>query len=428
MGHNTKSFNSSDRIQQLEMVKTEEDEDIIVGSEEVGNYLALPREAIFILDWFKQGLTVNQVSQQFEERFKEKADIADFLEVLAEQKLIRVYDGGTHGAYTPIFTRSEIDKAGDSAADVSNTKYHFESIPASVAMVFFSFWAYGFYGVYIGAAFVCLFVFPRSVPDVQDLIFTENISAQFLSLTLITMFAVFLHEMGHLLAAKAKGVSSRLGISHRMWFVVAETDVSGVWSLPKKERYLAFLSGPLVDLLFAATVVFALVTTIAFYENTPASWEQLLRALLLTTILRLIWQCYFFMRTDFYYIFTNAFGCRNLMQDTTDYLKNQIHRLTGAWHWTDQTSIPKNEMKTVKRYSLIWLLGRSLSIIILFTVAIPVSWEYFVLLIGNLNEGLSSGVYHFADNTIVMIFSIGTLLLGIFLWLRQAMSQLRSRA
>jgi hypothetical protein len=40
---------------------------------------------------------------------------------------------------------------------------------------------------------------------------------------------VFLHEMAHLVAARgAVGVSSRLGISHRLWYLVAETDMTGV--------------------------------------------------------------------------------------------------------------------------------------------------------------------------------------------------------
>jgi hypothetical protein len=59
---------------------------------------------------------------------------------------------------------------------------------------------------------------------------------------------VFLHEFSHVLAARSLGVRAELSFGTRQQFLVAQTNVTGVWQLPKRRRYRVHLAGMRTDL------------------------------------------------------------------------------------------------------------------------------------------------------------------------------------
>ena len=49
-----------------------------------------------------------------------------------------------------------------------------------------------------------------------------------------------------------------------------------------------------------------------------------------------------------------AFGCKNLLSDTGDFLRNMISRTLRRPVRIDQTKIPRKEMRVVYAYSVLW--------------------------------------------------------------------------
>jgi hypothetical protein len=60
------------------------------------------------------------------------------------------------------------------------------------------------------------------------------------------------HELAHLAAARSLGVPARIGLSTRLFYLVAQTDVSGIWAAPRRARYREL---PRWDRLRRATAV-----------------------------------------------------------------------------------------------------------------------------------------------------------------------------
>src|SRR5205823_1988045 len=96
---------------------------------------------------------------------------------------------------------------------------------------------------------------PGIVPGPQALVFHAHIALMALALVAAAAAGLYLHELAHLLAARACGVPARIRPGRRLWFIVAETDMTGIWLASKRQRYLAFLAGPLADVVSAAVLL-----------------------------------------------------------------------------------------------------------------------------------------------------------------------------
>src|SRR5215471_17865569 len=115
-------------------------------------------------------------------------------------------------------------------------------------------------GVVTTAAAVACVSDPSVVPSPIDLVFEHDQFGLAVGVAITTLVTVFLHELAHLVAARAANVSSRMGIGTRLWVLVAETDMSGIWLASRRQRCLAFLAGAALDAVMASgllLVVFA---------------------------------------------------------------------------------------------------------------------------------------------------------------------------
>ena len=54
---------------------------------------------------------------------------------------------------------------------------------------------------------------------------------------------LFLHEGFHVLAGRRLGLPTRMGVSNRLMYIVFETQLNGLKSVPRRARYLPFLAG-----------------------------------------------------------------------------------------------------------------------------------------------------------------------------------------
>jgi putative peptide zinc metalloprotease protein len=406
-----------DLVEVLPFTRQPEGDEVIIGRPETGIFLALPAEAIEILDDLAAGKSVGDAQESFIRIHHETPDIADLLGYLEGKGFVRKRDGES---LVPNFAPAT------SSSAPPNLRYHFANIPESVARRAFGPTAMRLYLLLIGVAFALVAQVPSLIPSGRSLYFTESRTAKVLIILFVSIFSIFVHEFCHLLAARAAGVKSRIGIGNRLWILVAETDLTGLWAVPRNKRYLPLLAGPVSDGVFASLIIIPLYARAAGHLSLPPGVVEIARASLLICLARLLWQCFFFVRTDFYYVITTFFGCKSLMRDTQVFLQNQVARLFPSVPQTDQSRIPSAELRVIKAYSILWLLGRGLAFLSLFFITFPALSGYLRDMMKVLERGSTSNPYDVVDILVVSMVNLIPLTLGLSLWLASLMKRSRT--
>jgi len=157
------------------------------------------------------------------------------------------------------------------------------------------------YAALIIAALIVMVHDPVLRPSYRNLFFTTHISLIPLTLVGATMPLVLLHESYHALAGRRLGLPSRLSIGRRLVYLVAETRMDALFSVPRRDRYLPFLAGMLADAV--VTSVLTLLAAVLRYGEAPTWLWGLLLAIAFTCVLRLLWQFLFYLETERIWIF-----------------------------------------------------------------------------------------------------------------------------
>ncbi len=386
---------------------------ILVGRKDLGIFLLLPPDAVEVLDDLAQGKSVGEAETIYRRRHGETPDLDDLLTSLERRGFVRpvVADSGL----------LEESEAPDTPRRPPPLKsFHFEWISPR--------WAARLCGRPVLAACALLVLLaatavllnPSVVPGWRAAYFPHKTAAGLLFLMVLGLFTTFMHEMAHLVAARSLGVSCRFGIGNQLWFLVWETDMTGIWSLPRRQRYLPILAGPLFDLVTASALVLVGFAQASGWFPLHPRVLQLGRALLFVYLMRLAWQCYFFLRTDFYYALSNFFGCKSLMNDTRVFLRNALARFLRIGKETDQSHIPAVERRMIPVYSGIWLVGRGLAFTMLLFIQLPLIYHYAMLVIDKFRNGTASAsAGSGAVPLLTGIFFSIFFLAGFGLWIKQ---------
>jgi putative peptide zinc metalloprotease protein len=407
-----------DFVEVLPFTRQPEGDEVVIGRPETGVFLALPAEAVDILDDLAAGQSVGAAQLSFERAHQETPDVADLLIFLESKGFVRKRDEEPARGYgsTP----------PPKSSSPASVRYHFANIPEAAAKRVFGPTSTRLYLLTIAAASMILAWDPTLIPDGRSLYFLEHRTAKFLILFLFSVLSIFVHEFCHLLAARAVGVKSRIGIGNRLWILVAETDLTGLWAVPRNQRYLPILAGPISDGVFASLIVFLLHAQAQGHLELSSGMVEIVRACLLLYLVRLLWQFFFFVRTDVYYLITLSFGCKNLMKDTQRFLQNRLLHLFRRPPKEDQSRIPPAEMRVIKAYSVLWLLGRGLAFVSLFLVTFPALSGYIRDLFEALERGSGSDPYGFIDTLVVNMINLVPLALGLSLWLASLLKRSRT--
>lgn len=101
-------------------------------------------------------------------------------------------------------------------------------------------------------------------------------------------------------------------------------------------------------------------------------------ALAFSTLLRFIWQFYFYLETDIYYLFINIFRCVDLQQTTRLYISNRFYRLFGRTNKIqDEEEWHPRDRQVARWYALFFGAGYVFTIGTLFLVGIPAAIRIF---------------------------------------------------
>jgi len=161
------------------------------------------------------------------------------------------------------------------------------------------------------------------------------------------------------------------------------------------------------------------------WYHLPRNADLLISAVMLTYGTRVAWQWFFFLRTDGYYVVATALNCKSLLTDTEDYLYNKMAALRRAPQRVDQSTIPAREMRVVRWFAPVWIVGRFFAVGFFLLVGIPVLWGYCyqVLLL------VTGGHTRFTSIDFATIAVLGLMLDGggLYLWLRSMYRRGRQR-
>jgi putative peptide zinc metalloprotease protein len=181
------------------------------------------------------------------------------------------------------------------------------------------------------------------------------------NMTIFTL-AVASHEFWHLAAARSAGVHARFGLGTRLYMLVAQTTVSGLWGVPTHVRRRVYLAGMASDL----TILSGCYLAMSALSRSGLAYRTM-AALALGLVLGIAYQFEVFMRTDLYFVLQDLARCKNLYADAVQFLRFSL-RVKLAWvsGWPappDPTAeLPAHERRPVRIYSRFMVLGSVLAL------------------------------------------------------------------
>lgn len=379
-------------------VHRDEGDTVTIGDLDREVYLSIPPPAFELLEWLKSGDTVAEAVQRFEEKFNETPEVAEFLAALAAEGFITTESDDSAPDETPAKTR----------------KTHFDWLTPQVARRIFGRPFIIVSGLIVAAGITLVAIDPGVMPGPNGLRFEENFAAMTWLTFLIALVGVYVHEVAHVIAARAAGSPARIEISNRMYVPVAQTDMTGIWMADKSRRYLGFLAGPIIDAVSLSIIIVFLWLERRGDIALSSTALMLLRGVGFTYLARLIWQTLLFWRTDFYYSIATLLGCKNLMIDTENHLRNLVARMRRRTPPVDQSDVPSREMRSVRVYSFLYVGGRVVAVWALVTITFPLMWFYLTQSATYLT-GDNPG-FGLLDFTSAIVLGIGLNVLGLVLW------------
>jgi putative peptide zinc metalloprotease protein len=398
----TPAVTAASRVRLHALHMRREGEEWIVGRVEEGSFVALPPVGVRVLELLRSCCSVEAVAQRLAAEQDAAVDVIDFVESLAELGFVADIDGIT------------VTPAGPTPTTMGWIQ------PGHVWWTLHPvLWA-GVVLAAVTAAGVSL-SHPGQPIRASDLVWSRWGSLVMLSLTALTWVSVFLHEMAHLVTARAAGVPARMSISTRLQFLAAQTDVSGIWSAPRRIRILVYLAGMAVNTMLASAG--ALLASLA----PPGFGRDFGAILCINQLMLLSVQFLFFMRTDIFFLIQDLARCRDLYGDATSYVWYLAGRLTRRRRAGNPlVTLPARERRVVRLYTIFLVPGTAITLLFFVLVTLPVLVQLIEAALRHLTDARSAASV--ADACFVLAATLSFYCLWAWAWWRRHGAWLRSSA
>jgi len=302
-------------------------------------FYEMPEVCIAAIDLINSGKTLEEIEMQLKDKYpNEEVDLLDFAEQLLNLQLIAEIDGVKFET-----KKNNKESLGFSWISPWFGKFFFNKIS---------------YFFYIALFIINVFLFilnPSLFPKFKDLFIYDFMALNIPIWMVLSFLLVLIHEFGHVLAMRAQNLATKLEVGHRLFLVVLETDMSAVWKLPSKDRNVLYLAG----LCFDTVILSLALTSQLVFANGSGIFLGIMKVIVLDTFIRMVYQCFVYMKTDFYYVIENVTGCYNLMENAQNVLEKWF-----PFQKTISTEdvIFEGERKTVFVYSIFYSVGVALTV------------------------------------------------------------------
>jgi putative peptide zinc metalloprotease protein len=327
------------RLRPLSMVA--EGDDVLVGDPETGTFVTIPAIGGVVIAALQRGASIDEVAAEAQAAAGEPVDVAGFVAVLTELGFVDDGSGPRDAVRTaPIQGRRWLRGVNQNLA---------RPLFGPVAWT-----CYALLAVFSAAVFATQ---PDLFPSpARDAFLFRDIGLSAILLVPLSTLMVALHEGGHWLAARAIGLRSRFGVDRRIMLLVFETDLTQVWSVPRRRRYSPLLGGMAIDVTLLGIPLGGRLLIHTGLWSTPPTADAILATIVYLSLANLLWQSMIFLRTDLYAVLVNLLGCHNLWQVKTLMLRQAFRRLTP-----DQTEelsrASAADRRTARWFRWVWLAG-----------------------------------------------------------------------
>lgn len=328
----------------------EEGDEVTVGRADIDSYGLFPPDGAALLKYLEAGHTPNEGARWYSEQYNEQVDIVEFLEVLEEFDMIAATDA-------VIAERAEVRWQRLGRAMFS---------PVAFA-------------AYFALFAVTVFEIIRNhslAPSYQHLFFTKtSLVVLMLGIVAGQIPWILLHESFHALAGRRLGLNSTLSIGRRLYFVVFVTKLDGLIAVPRRKRYLPMLAGILMDLLLFCALTLA-AEPLHDRQGAARFIGKLLLCMAMGIILRFVWQFYFYLQTDLYFIAITVLGCNDLQNVSKQLLRNRFNTMLGRTDkLVDPATWTPRDASVARWYSWLIVLGYGVMLGTLAFVGLPTGWR-----------------------------------------------------
>jgi hypothetical protein len=317
----------------------QEGDEFVVGDPDRSVFLSVPEVGVVALRELASGRTVAEASAAAERHLGVDVNVLEFAEGLLAAGLVTAIDGHS----TPNVTAVEPVR-------------WIEAVRPEHVRPFFGHVAWVLYSA---VALLCVVLFalePSYWPTFEDVYFYPDPALCLAAVTLLGLVFAACHELCHWLAARAAGVAARFKVSRRFFVLVFETDLSQLWTLPRRNRYSPLLAGMAFDALVLAPSLGLRVAWSRGLLYLPPLVVRLLGVVVLLEVIGLCFQFLVFMRTDLYAVLITVLGCRSLTRVSRLALKEKFVALTPDEYRELDEAHPRDR-RAASLYAPLYLLG-----------------------------------------------------------------------
>jgi hypothetical protein len=326
-------------------------EEVTIGRPDIDSYAIFPLDGAELVRRLADGATPEEAARWYESEYGQATSVDHVLAALDELGFIR--------------------KDGEPPADLRKVRWQ------RLGRAAFSPVAWAAYCSIIIWAIVVMVRAPALVPDYHDIFFTSYYTLIELGLFVGAIPLILLHESFHALAGRRLGLQSRLRISQRFYYMVVETGIDGLVAVPRRKRYLPILAGMLIDTVALAALIIA--ADLSREPDGALSFAgRLCLAFAFAVVLRLVWQFFFYVRTDLYVLIATVLGCVDLHTTATRLLFNRMKRLLGLRdRLADESDWYPADRRAAQWYSWLILCGYLTSLTTLVLAGAPIAIHMF---------------------------------------------------
>jgi putative peptide zinc metalloprotease protein len=361
----------------------------VVGRASGENYFKIPSVGMRAIDLLETGLTIEATRVRINGETGHDCDVTGFVSQLAELGMVDSIDGRRISSAEPIHsTLSRVEQR--------HVEWLFR--PIVIWLV----------GTVITLGVVAAILRPSKLPKWSDLVWSDHGTPVLLLESILAWILILLHELAHLLTARAAGVPGRMKLGTRLQFLVAETDISGIWLCSRRLRLTTYLAGMASDAVVSSLCLIVMVAT----NISPL----ILKLVILNKMISFLSEFMVFTRTDVYFVIQDLSRCNNLYGDALAYLRFLYRRLTGKKECNPLFTMPERERQIIRTYAVLMSLGSTVSLGIGVMAIFYFSGPLLYKAIGNVT---SADWINVADGVTTLTLTGGMQILWVSAWWRR---------